>query len=127
MIYQALVLRVDEVIEEEVMLRFANHELTCFASVCPYPIDVGSSYPVELHPLVFADYSVTELADDTQPSVTRVNTGFSYVVTGKLSGNNLESSGLVFEDEVLQRDFSYLDGKMIAMRVDRMDVEFLSR
>jgi hypothetical protein len=27
---------------------------------------------------------------------------------------------------VLLRDFSYLDGKMIAWKVDRIDVEFLS-
>jgi len=127
MIYQAVVLRVDEDIEEEVMLRVGSVELVCFASVCPYKIEVGLSYPVELHPVVFDGYSVTELPDETQPSVTRVGAGFAYVITGKLSGNCLESGDLVFENEVLQRDFSYLEGRMIAMKVDRMDVEFLSR
>ncbi|WP_205781154.1 hypothetical protein [Methylocaldum sp. SAD2] len=125
MIYQALVLRVDEDIEEEVLLRVGDIELACFASVCPYKIEVGLSYPVELHPVVFDDYSVTALPDETQPAVTRVGTGFAYVVTGKLSGDCLESGGLVIEDEVLQRDFGYLEGKMITMKIDRMDVEFL--
>lgn len=77
--------------------------------------------------MVFGDYSVTALPDEIQPSVNRVGTGFAYVVKGKLSGNCLESGGLVLEDEVLQRDFGYLDRKMIAMRVDRMDAELLSR
>lgn len=127
MIYQALVLHVDEDIEEEVLLRIGGVEITCFASVCPYKVEVGLSYPVELHSVVFDDYSVTALPDETQPTVTRVGTGFAYVITGKLSGGYLETGDLVIEDEVLQRDFGYLDKKMIAMKVDRVDVEFLSR
>lgn len=39
----------------------------------------------------------------------------------------LEAGGLVFEDEVLQRDFGYLDAKFVGLRVDRIDVEFLPR
>lgn len=127
MIYEALVLRVDEDIEEEVMLRIGGIELACFASVCPYNIEVGLSYPVELHPVVFDNYSVNELPDGTPPSIDRVGTGFAYLITGKLSSGCLEAGGLVIEDEVLERDFSYLEGKMIAMKIDRMDVEFLSR
>ncbi|WP_197737413.1 hypothetical protein [Methylomonas rhizoryzae] len=127
MIYEALVLCVDEDIEEEVMLRIDDIELAGFASVCPYNIEVGLSYPVELHPVVFDDYSVNALPDGTLPSIDRVGTGFAYVITGKLSGSCLESGGLVIEDEMLQRNFSYLEGKMVAMKIDRMDVEFLSR
>lgn len=127
MIYEALVLRVDDDIEEEVILRIGGIELACFASVCPYNIEVGLSYPVELRPMVFDDYNVSELPDGTPPSIDRVGTGFAYVITGKLSGSCLESGGLVIEDEVLQRDFGYLEGKVIAMKIDRIDVEFLSR
>ena len=125
MIYQAQVLRVDGDIEEEVMLRVAGIELTCFASVCPYKIETGLSYPVELRLVMFDDYAITELPDETPSSVARVGTSFAYVVTGKLNDSCLESGSLFFEDEVLQRDFSYLEGKMIAIKVDRMDVEFL--
>lgn len=124
MIYQALVLRLNDDIEEEVMLRIDSIEIVCFASVCCYEIEVGLTYPVELYVVVFDDYSVTELPDSTKPSVTRDGNGFAYVISGKLNGNCLESCGLVFEDDVLKRDFGYLEGKMIAMKVDRLDVEF---
>lgn len=126
MIYKALVLRVDDDIEEEVRIRIGDIELACFAGVCPYNIEAGLSYPVELRPVVFGDYSVTELLDGTPASIDRVGTGFAYIITGRLSGSCLESVELVIEDDVLQRDFGYLEGKIIAMKIDRMDVEFLS-
>lgn len=126
MIYQAQVLHLDEDVEEEVVLQVGGIELTCFAGVCPYAIEEGLFYPVELRPVVFDDYVVTELADNPALSIVRVGNGFAYVVTGKLSGGCLESGGLIFEDEVLQRDFGHLDGKMVAMKVDRIDAEFLA-
>jgi hypothetical protein len=126
MIYQAKVLHLDEDVEEEVVLQVGGVELTCFACVCPYAIEVGLSYMVELHPVVFGDYVVTELIGDTAPAVARVGNSFTYVITGQLSGGSLECGGLIFEDEVLQRDFGDLDGKTIAMTVDRIDVEFLA-
>lgn len=127
MIYQAKVLRLNEDIEEEVELQVGGDKLTCFASVCPYAIEVGLSYPVKLRLVVLDDYAVTELADDSPSSIARVGNGFAYALVGKLGGGCLESGGIIFEDDVLQRDFGYLDGKIIAMKIDRIDAEFLAR
>ncbi|ESS47795.1 hypothetical protein L665_03773 [Ralstonia solanacearum SD54] len=38
----------------------------------------------------------------------------------------MDAGGIVFEDDVLLSDFGYLEGKMIAWKIDRIDVEFLS-
>jgi hypothetical protein len=122
MIYQAKVLRIDEPIEGEVMLQVGNTELTCFAYSHPYGIRVGSSYPIELE--LFDDYIIEELSDGSEPSIVRIGNTFSYVITGRLNGRCLESGELTFEEDALLSDFGYLDGKMVAMKVSRIDAVF---
>jgi hypothetical protein len=68
---------------------------------------------------------VTELAGDPALSIARVGNSFACVVMGKLRGSCLEAGRLIFEDDILQRGLGYLDGKTIAMNIDRIDVEFL--
>lgn len=127
MIYYAKVLHLNNEIEEEAVLQINGVELVCFACVCPYEIKEGQLYPVELHPVVFDDYVVTELSNSSDTTIDRVGKGFQYLITGRLIGQRLECGELILEDEVLQRDFNYLDGKMIAIKWDRIDVEFLSQ
>jgi len=122
MIHQAKVLRIDDPVEGEVLLQVGNTELTCFAYSHPYGIRVGSSYPVEL--LLFDDYVVEEASDDSKPSVIRTGNTFAYVITGRLNGRHLESGELTFEDDALLSDFGYLDGKMVAIKVGRIDADF---
>ncbi|WP_205205198.1 hypothetical protein [Azonexus hydrophilus] len=122
MIYQAKILHIDENVEEKVTLQIGNTELTCFASVCPYAIKVGLSYPVELN--LFDDYTIEEISDDSEPSLVRVGNAFAYVITGRLNGRCLESGELIFKEDALLSDFGYLDGKMVAIKVGRIDADF---
>jgi len=124
MIYQAKVLRLNENDEEEVMLQIGNTELTCFSSSYSCEKKVGSSYPVELNLLVLDDYVVEKLPDDSEPSLVRIGDTFAYVITGRLNGRCLESGELTFEDDMLLTDFGYLDRKMVALKVDRIDADF---
>jgi hypothetical protein len=126
MIHQARVLRLGKVMEEEVLLRLGDVRLICFANVRPYRVEEGEMYSVEFHPLVFDEYVVTEVDGDTAPSIVERGPAFRCVITGRLRGSTLDSVGLTFEDEIFAKDYAYLDGKMIAMNVDRMDVEFIS-
>jgi len=125
MIYQAKVLRIDENVEEEVILQIGNTKLTCFSRFHSPETKVGSSYPVELSLTMFDDDCfVKEIPDDSEPSIVRIGNTFAYVITGRLNGRCLESGELSFEDDSLLSDFGYLDGKMIAMKVDRIDADF---
>jgi len=126
MIYLAEVRRLSDDVEEEVVLRINGIELTCFAIVCPYKIEEGVSYQVELTAEVMNDYLVSELDEEVSPSIVQIGDSFSHVITGKLDGNRLDAGGIVLEDDVLLSDFGYLEGKMIAWKVDRIDAEFLS-
>jgi hypothetical protein len=122
MIYQAKVLRIDAPIEGEVMLQVGNVELTCFAYSHPYGIEAGSYYPVALS--LFDGYAVEEVSDDTEPSIVRLGNTFVHVITGRLNGRCLESGDLTLEDDALLSEFGYLDGKMVVMKVGRIDADF---
>ena len=127
MMCQALVLRLDENIEEEVLLQIGDNRLTCFASICPYVIKKNETYPVQFH-LKFFDSCVIEVVSESEtPSILRVGNGFAYVITGRLEGEYLKSEGVFFEDEIFAKDFKYLSGKMVRLNVDRLDVEFLTQ
>ena|ERR1700722_1186415 len=127
MIYSAQIRRVGEV-EGEVWLNIKGKDLNCFAyNSMPREAKEGAFYPVELTPQVWGDYKVTELAEDAPASTVQIGNSFAYVVTGQLNGNRLHTvGGLEFEDDFLLSEFGYLEGKMVAWQVDRIDAEFLS-
>ncbi|MFV8602808.1 hypothetical protein ACNRDG_00635 [Ralstonia pseudosolanacearum] len=124
--YLTKIERLSDDVEEEVVLRINGVELICFATVCPYKIEEGASYQVELTAQVFNEYQVSELGEEASPSIAQIGDSFSHVIAGRLRGNRLDAGGIVFEDDVLLSDFGYLEGKMIAWKIDRIDVEFLS-
>ncbi|WP_232520379.1 hypothetical protein [Ralstonia solanacearum] len=124
--YLAKIERLSGDVEEEVVLRINGVELICFAAVCPYKIEEGASYQVELTEQVFNEYQVGELDEEASPSIAQIGDSFSHVIAGRLGGNRLDAGGIVFEDDVLLSDFGYLEGKMIAWKIDRIDFEFLS-
>ena len=46
--YVALVVSIDEIVEEEVVLLIENVEVKCFLNYCPSKIEVGKQYEIEL-------------------------------------------------------------------------------
>lgn len=125
--HQAKFLRGSELIEEEVVLQINGIELTGFANVSPCQIEEGEVYPVELTLFVIDEIVVAELPDNAIPSITRIGDGFAHSIAGKLRGKYVESCGISFVDDFLATslEFWYLDGKMISIKADRIDVEFL--
>lgn len=110
-------------IEEEVFLTVDGLSFLCFASICPYEIKEGGSYPVSFELMVFEEYDVEALNKEDRCGLERAGQDFSYWVKGPLSGAVIDC-GISFEDEVLL-EYSYLDGKNVRLKVDRIDVEFL--
>lgn len=121
--YDARVQFIGETVEEELVLLIDGYDLTCFASVLPYCIEIGRQYPVTISPfLVDDDYEIEE-ASASAPAFEKYGNGFQYWIAGQLNGAVLEC-GLEFEDQVLLWDYGHLNGKRIRLKVDRLDVEF---
>lgn len=123
--YYALVLALDDNIEEEVTLSVVGYEITCFAGICPYEIYVGKKYPVLFNFEIFNSYKVEELENESV-GFERIGDTFAYWIKGRLDiDRGVIDCGIRFEDEFLLPDYGYLDGKFIRLKVDRIDVEFL--
>lgn len=122
--YDAYILDIDEDVEEQVLLDVQGHHITCFASICPYPINVGEKYRVGFYLFVVDEFCPSEIHGEHAPSITQIGSGFSYSLVGRLSGDILDC-GIQIADEVFREQYSYLDGKMIQLKIDRIDVEFL--
>lgn len=123
MIYDATVEEIDEGVDEAVTLLVEGLRILCFSSVCPYPIKKGEKYSVSLTLAILNDYIVAEVGSG-ESSIKRIGQGFSHMVAGKLTGDVLDA-GIAFQDEVFLSDYGYLDGKVISVKVDRIDAEFL--
>lgn len=127
MIYIAEVINLNDEIEEEVVLRINDIEITCFVSICLFLIEKHMTYQVQIMPVIFHNYVVYEVPEETKPLIEKEGDSFIYNCIGRLIGNQLDINFIILEDDILLRDFSYLDGKMIAWKVDRIDVEFITQ
>ena len=110
-------------IEEEVTLEVNGIELTCFAGMCPYELNIGQEYPVTFEML---DFELTEQESAEETSTTRVDSTYAYKLLGRLNGGTIDA-GLKICDDFLESDYAYLDGQFICLCVERLDVEFLDR
>ena len=86
MIYQAQVIKLNDDIDRDVALQINGAKLNCFGSVCPYAIEEGRSYPVQLELVMLDDYEVMESVDAASPAFAEAGKGYAYLVHGKLEG-----------------------------------------
>lgn len=119
---QVKVVRIDQDVEEEVVVEVDGQLLTCFANVCPYPITAGQSYPATLS-LWAADGIVLRDAGHESPGILRVGDGFRHKVVGALHGTVLDA-GVPFEDEMFAREYQWLDGHLVVADADRIEIAF---
>lgn len=114
--------KIDISIEEEVIVSDGSTDLVVFANVCPYPIEVGRTYPVSLS-LVFLDELTFQELSVEDEFIERVGDGFSHVLAGKLENERFYSKGFEFECDDFE-GMDYLNGKFIKVEVDRISAEF---
>ena len=124
MILKGKVLQLDDDDEEMVVLEVDNHVLTCFAAVCPYPIKVGESYPVELHPFFFEEPEGVEVSESLPDEIQHIGNGFSCLLTGRLVDGKFSIGSLILVDENDFSNLRHLEGRKLKLTVDRMDAEF---
>ncbi|WP_035437900.1 hypothetical protein [Bacillus sp. UNC322MFChir4.1] len=121
--YEVLVKEIDSCIEEEIVVKIKDIELTGFANIFPYEIKIGGIYPVELS-LWFLDDFAIDIQDSQEKQITKLGEGFKYELKGLLTSDGMFDIGIRIEDEILE-DYEYLYGKYIKLIVDRINIEFL--
>ncbi|KAA0975876.1 hypothetical protein [Pseudomonas sp. ANT_J28] len=121
--YEAVVLAVGPVVEEEVLLLVKGLEVKCFASYCLSKIEVGETYEVEFD-LVLADTDVVAAAEEPITTLIEMkDDGFSCALYGYLDGGVFRSF-VDFSDQDIHYDYPHLNGRFVKVKVDRIDVSF---
>ncbi|MDR5773606.1 MULTISPECIES: hypothetical protein [unclassified Caballeronia] len=119
----AIVEDIGEDVEEEVTLRINDVRLVCFMGYSPYQVEKGKTYPVDINLEFFNEVELLE-SNDSRPSLSQIANSFAYTVTGLLHDDVLDA-GVKFREQRFLSDYGYMTGKMVSVKVDRIDVEFL--
>ena len=122
MTVETLVKSIDENVEEQVTLIVAGVEIICFASICPYEIIAGKTYPVEFEIMLNDDYEIEQI-NSVSSHIQKIGSGFAYKLSGEMLDGTIDC-GIPFYDDYLISEYGYLRGKLVSLNIDRMDVEF---
>jgi hypothetical protein len=122
--YQAKLIRLSNLIEEEVTLEIDGFKIIGFANICPYEIILNQVYPVNIS-LTFLDGPEIIELDESKHGIERIDNTFRYILYGQVCGNSIDiGKGLKIQDDIFSKS-SYLNKKFIRLKVDRLAIEFI--
>ncbi len=126
--YSVLVKKINPFIEEEVTIEVNQFELICFAPLGVPDLEVGKKYKANIGISVLDDLDMKEVKESLN-GFSQIDNSFAYYIRGKfdLESRTLDVGVLIEfdEDEFDLHDNSYLDGKNVEIRVDRIKIEFI--
>jgi hypothetical protein len=117
---------ISEDVEGLVVLSVDGFEFVAFSPMSEIEIKSGGQYYVTLTAQVWGDECPELLEDEEIFAMEKVDDAFGYMLKGKLVGDCLRVGGAAICEESFGRSYGYMDGKMVVMVVDRIDVQFLS-
>jgi hypothetical protein len=122
--YTAQIIENNEELEFIVNIKIDSEILEVFSSSIPSTLDLNTSYVVDLEAIVFDDYLVEKT--NSPPQIRQLSNSLGYEIIGHLKNGQIEANGLIFEDEILNSDFFYLDNSKVKWTVDRINADFVN-
>ncbi|MHC5170216.1 hypothetical protein ACVIAJ_07625 [Acinetobacter johnsonii] len=122
--YTAQIIENNEELEFIVNIKIDSEILEVFSSSIPTTLDLNTSYVVDLEAIVFDDYLVEKT--NSPPQIRQLSNSLGYEIIGHLKNGQIEANGLIFEDEILNSDFFYLDNSKVKWTVDRINADFVN-
>jgi hypothetical protein len=119
----AKLLKTNENNEEDATLLINGLSIECLINSCPYAIEIGKTYPVELT-LFLSDTYMISRAKKTDPPVKKSSKGYTYFLCGTLK-NSVFESFTNFDDQDIHYDHPELNDQYVKLEVDRIDVNFV--
>ncbi|MGF6487362.1 hypothetical protein [Pseudomonas frederiksbergensis] len=118
----AKVLHISDTNEEHVTLLINEHIIDCFANSCPYEIEVGKTYNIELTMNLSDSYQIKKISC-ADALIEKIG-GYAYFLCGTLRSGVFESF-TDLHDEDVHYDYPEFNDQLIKLEVDRIDVNFL--
>lgn len=119
---KAVVKKIDKEVEEEMLLRVSETELTVFLGYSNFKIQENVEYEVELNLMIFDNIELKE-SISCQKQIIRLDESFRHRIIGILDEDGTIDAGIQFKDDIFF-EFPYLIGKFVELEVDRIDVSF---
>ncbi|AZF12858.1 hypothetical protein C4J93_4698 [Pseudomonas sp. R2-37-08W] len=119
---KAEVIAFNKHVEEDVTLLIEGTFINCFISYCPYELEVGKTYAVELTLNLSDDYEI-ERTVVSRPLVKRIDRGYAYVLYGYLS-NNMFVTFTSLHDEDIHYVHPECNEHFIKLKIERIDASF---
>ncbi|PIB39793.1 hypothetical protein AOA57_30845 [Pseudomonas sp. 2588-5] len=116
------VVALNDQIQEDITLLIEGTIINCFISYCPYQIEVGKFYDVELTINIPEDY-VLERAEPSSVLAEKIDPGYSYILYGELCDERLLTFTSL-SDEGIHYDHPELNGSFVKLTVERIDASF---
>lgn len=114
-------------VEEEVTIEVNKIELICFAPYGLPALEVNKKYKADIGITVLDDLEMKEVKECVN-GFSQIDNSFAYYIRGKFDLDlRILDAGILIEfdiDEFDLHDNSYLDGKSVEIRVDRLKIEF---
>lgn len=120
----ALVVAIDNLVEDAISLLIDGVSLKCFVSYCPSKIEVGKIYEVEID-MVLPDEEYVSETDNEQLKAEMIGSGFSCEIYGYLDGEVFRSF-VDFMDQDIHYEYPHLNEHYIKITAQRIDVSFTS-
>jgi hypothetical protein len=118
--YKALVVGIDQFIEDAIDLVVEGFSVRCFVSYSPSKIEVGVTYEVEFEMLLPGEECVIATECENQ-KIEMLNGGFSCDIYGYLDGDVFRSF-IDFSDQDIHYEYPHLNGRFVKVTADRIDV-----
>lgn len=107
---------------DDVILLIEGTAINCFVSYCPYTIEIGETYDIELTLNLSDDYEI-ERVEPRKILVEKANYGYCYFLYGEL----LNETFLTFtslSDEDIHYEHPECNEHFIKLKVQRIDASF---
>ena len=125
MLYECKIKKLDNAIEEAVLIEVNGYELYCFISYCPFKIVENKYYEIELSYEILNDYVLDK--SNSNVGFRKIDDSFRYEIIAELKNNCLILPNIQFEEDEYLINYSYLDNCLVALLVDRISVSFIKK
>lgn len=116
------VIALNEHVDEDVTLLIEGTVINCFVSYCPYKIEVGKTYDVELTLNLSDDYEI-ERVQPREMLVEKTDRGYCYFLYGELH-NEIFLTFTPLNDEDIHYEHPECNEHFIKLKVQRIDASF---
>lgn len=121
---QAKLLKLDEFIEEEVMIEINGVQFMGFSAICPYKIFINKIYPVCVSITILDDPEITELTE-LKYGLEEIGDAYGYFLYGQVCEDSVDIGNNLKIESDFFKEIPYLLGCFVRIKADRLSVEFL--